>query len=210
MRDFRLWILILLLVILAAIHIGHHKERERPASENTARLELRCGEAMADLVAKQLTDRQNIVLVAHHAGSSQETGEIEAAFKRRAKKKSLNLIETLYLDTPERLAGEMQVQALNAASLRPALSAQSDIDAIVSLCGEPTGKLAELESLPPFFCLCDQGERIPELMQANIVQAAYVPRRTDLFDKPSNDWFAMLYQLALPETVDAIYADSTE
>lgn len=215
MKEPRLWIFIMLVVILGSILLSRFNKRELPPEENAARLELRSGEAMADLVAKQLKDArgaQNIVLVAPAVDGQQTTGETEQAFVGRAKKRDLTVLKTLHLNAPERLAGDMQMPNLNAAALQQALTGLGKVDAIVSLCGEPTGRRSDLESLPPFICLCDQGERIPELMKAGIVKAAYVPRRSTP-STPSaegnavNNWFALLYELALPENVTALYAE---
>lgn len=209
MNQPRVWILVGLLAILALIFFVRSNSRELPPEKNAARLDVRSGEAMADLVAKQVKGGKNIVLITHRSDADQTNGQTEQAFKQRAEKRGLTLLNTLYLDAPTRLAGSMQEQRVDAAFIQRGLSGSKigAVDAIVSLCGEPSGRASDLESLPPFFCLCDQGTRIPELMKATIVQGAYVPRRSTPDSESKNDWFNLLYQLALPETVDALYAD---
>lgn len=207
MRNPRLWILGIVLAILVAINLPRFAEREAPAAKNTARLEVRSGEAMADLAAEQLKDGKNIVLVAYDPSAQHAIGQIEEAFKKQADNRNLTLLKTLHLDSPERREDGMQVQRLDKASLEAGLTGLDKVDAIVSLCGEPVGKPADLKSLPPFFCLCDEGDRIPALMKAEIVQAAYVPRRSTPTSVSKNDWFAMLYTLALPDNVEALYAN---
>jgi len=207
MRDPRLWVLALLLAILAGLFFFRSGQRELPPEKNAARLEVRSGEAMADLVDKQLSGSKNIVLIARSPDADQSANQITEAFQQQADKRGLTLVKTLNLGASKRMAESMQVPSLSAAWIDKALSGLDNVDAIVSLCGEPQGKLSELESLPPFFCLCDQGERIPELIKAAIVRGAYVPRRSPPDAKWKNDWFNMLYELALPETVDVLYAE---
>lgn len=207
MKVVKACVLALLLAILAALFISRHTNRELPAERNAAHLESRSGEAMADLVADQLKGEQNILLVAHTPEGDLTSNPVETAFKERAKKHGLTVVDTRYVQTAKRLATDMQVDSLEAMALGESLTGLGEINAIVSLCGQPTGKISELEFLPPFFCLCDEGERVPELMKAKIIQAAYVPRRSIPDPKAKNDWFQLLYQKVLPETVEAVYAD---
>jgi len=48
------------------------------------------------------------------------------------------------------------------------------------------------------FCLCDELGRIPELMKKGIVHGAYVPRQSPPATDSKDDWFDLLYELALP------------
>lgn len=164
---------------------------------------------MADLVAETEGEGKSIVLIAYtpdESASDQSAGPVEQAFKQEAAER-FTLVKTLHLNAPKRLVGSMQTERVTAKLLRKELAGVENVDAIVSLCGEPMGTLAELKSFPPFYCLCDQGERIPALMEAEIVRAAYVPRRSNPAGESNQEMFNLLYELALPETVDALYSN---
>lgn len=171
--------------------------------DGEARLDRRCGEAVADLVKSQLKGSPRVALVAYKPDGQGATGEVEQSFLQRVDKRGVELVKTVYLDPPKRGLNGMERQTLSADMLRRELSGLGELDAIVSLCGEPSGKAMALKALPPFFCLSHEGETVPELMKQGIVLGAYVPRRS--VPDADSDWFEMLYQLALPESVEAIY-----
>ena len=207
MRDPRTWILVLLLTILAAINLKQCGRGEPKPEESAARLEQRTGEAMANLTAQHLDGDGNIVLAAYAPDAGQAAGLVEENFKRQAEKRGLKVLETLHIGAPKRGLEDMETARLNAVSLRAVVTRFAEVDAIVSLCGEPSGRSTDLESLPPFYCLCDEEKRIPELMEAGIVRAAYVPRRSAPPSDSKEDWFSLLYELVLPENAARIHAN---
>lgn len=205
----------LALGVLVGVVVFWVLRRGGDVDQRTAGLYEECGMAMADLTHAALGRSDRILVLEHDGGGlppeKQEWMQSQLVGFYAALHRGIQ-VEKQTVGS-ERFAGEQRNSTrgvdplyLRARAFAPLAQQAPDVDVIVSFVGEPivgNGGAAPWIGLPPIVCYSFSGNDVAALMEAGVLAAAIVPRRSMISVKEakSKSWFETMHEIVTPENL---------